>query len=231
MSCNDLLTNIHWDHPIWRGRMADGMLREQFLEGLKEAEHSPANFQRILSLAKGRLLAIKDAPRQAPDLTIRNAAENVAADFEGFCDIVEGQALIPLLVDIGIIDDDSLDRSKLMGRENRDSVLRRQFGRNEPPKAMFAAVACGYGRFAQDDRLIRVWHRATADVVQDGFSLVGTPELYRYIHIHSQLTPDDLQRLTQQKSRSSLSEAVTCVLLDHDSTNRGRVAVAMPTLF
>ncbi len=210
-------------------KMSSGLLKADFLEGLKEAEISPANFNRILALARVSLNGSSNSD------VLKDQARELAIDVEGFRKLALSQQLKPLLVEVAVIDDDSWELSRNLSTDNQRNFLRQKFVKdNGCQQPMFASLICSYEEFASDTDLLKIWHCATANVVDDGFSLVGTPEFYNYVHLNDQFTKEEIDEL-RNKSQSpcglSADERPGYIVVNEEPFMHEPVAVALPALF
>jgi len=159
--------------------MADGVSRKEILGGIEESQLLPADFYQILSLARRRRESVSTPDSQ-------RLAEALVPDFESFDKLAKSVSLPLVLVELAIIDNESLERY----RESRIRRARRANGGEEETddQPEFVSVLATFDEFSKDDALIRVWDTGTERVVREkGKSIVGSPETYGWAYIWDEL--------------------------------------------
>jgi hypothetical protein len=174
--------------------MAEGSwLRSKLLAGLDDQRLEVADFHRILFMAR-RHRGANDTNGEcsAPDPSV--LARQMALDLSCFRRLAKLVGFPPLLVELALIDDESLERSRhpKEGHVSEWSDYTAALQPDETPQSdehpEFVSVLAAYDEFAEDDRLLRAWHRATSRVVkEEGWSIVGTPESYQYVYLWDQV--------------------------------------------
>ena len=172
--------NAAFGGEIRDGRMAKGFLRKDLLGGLEESELFPPDFFQIFSLAeKVRKGDLDKTPNISSER--QTLADLMAPDFESFSQLAKSFALELSLVELAIIDNDSLERyddaraqaaTKIIGVKNHD----------DQPK--FVSAIAAFTDFKKNNRLLKAWDTATERVVTEmKRSIVGTPETYDYAYL------------------------------------------------
>lgn len=176
------------DDGSWR--MAEGILRKDIQGGLEDSSLLPADFYQILSLARRRHESVG-----APDS--RRLAEALVPDFESFRQLADSVCLPLVLVELAIIDNESLERYRNSRR--RGSVL--AVGpnrRNDEQNPEFVSVLASFEEFSKDDGLMQAWDAATDRIVREqGKSIVGTQETYEYAYIWDELALTSVKPIQQ----------------------------------